>query len=230
MVTHLLEIRRRLMWVLVAFVGFFSLFFLYADYIFHFIAAPLINSLPTDHYLIATQLTSTVLIPISLAADLALVVTAPFALFQLWCFIGPGLYKREQYQIKSIIFLSLGLFSSGVLFCFYIVLPFMFQFFIQAVPPGVKMMPDMAYALNFITYMLLIFGLCFQVPLICSTLVAIEWLDLQALRRVRPYVIVAAFIVGMLLTPPDVMSQIMLAVPLCLLYELGIILVLTRSK
>ena len=100
----------------------------------------------------------------------------------------------------------------------------MFQFFAQAVPLGVRMMPDMAKALEFITHMLLLFGLCFQVPLICLTLVRLHWIDVTLLRKVRPYVIVAAFTLGMLLTPPDVLSQIVLALPLCLLYELGILL------
>ena len=106
----------------------------------------------------------------------------------------------------------------------------MFQFFTQAVPPGVKMMPDMANTLEFITRMLLVFGFCFQVPLICHGLVRLQWIEVALLRSIRPYVIVAAFVLGMLLTPPDVLSQILLALPLCLLYEIGIVLASSAAK
>jgi sec-independent protein translocase protein TatC len=148
----------------------------------------------------------------------------PFALYHLWRFISPGLYKKEQQHIRGLAAISLALFLAGTLFCFYLILPFMFQFFISALPKDVRLMPDMAYTLEFITHMLILFGLCFQVPLICLVLVRLNITSLATLRQIRPYMIVAAFVLGMILTPPDVLSQIMLAVPLCLLYELGIIL------
>lgn len=189
---------------------------------FHTLVTPLLKQLPANHTLIATRITSPVLTPVKLAADTALLVTAPFALSQLWLFIAPGLYRHERQSIVGALSLSLALFIVGLLFCFYIVLPFMFQFFAHAVPEGVRLMPDMNDAIDFITRMLILFGLCFQVPLLCTTLVRLEWLDVATLKQIRPYVIVAAFTLGMLLTPPDVLSQVMLAVPLCLLYETGI--------
>lgn len=224
MLSHLLELRKRALHTIITFFSFFLLFFFCANDLFHAVISPLINALPKENSLIATQITSPVLTPIKLAADAAMLCTAPFALLQLWCFVTPGLYRHERYNLRGALASSLLLFCLGVLFCFYLVLPFMFQFFAKAVPLGVKFMPDMTYALDFITRMLLLFGFCFQVPLLCLTLVRLGWIDVQVLKKVRPYVIVAAFTVGMLLTPPDVLSQIMLAVPLCLLYELGIIL------
>lgn len=224
MLSHLLELRKRALRVIIIFFSFFLLFFFCANDLFHAIISPLINALPKENSLIATQITSPVLTPIKLAADAAMLFTAPFALLQLWCFVAPGLYRYERYNLRGALMSSLLLFCLGVLFCFYLVLPFMFQFFAKAVPLGVKFMPDMTYALDFITRMLLLFGFCFQVPLLCLTLVRFGWIDIQVLKKVRPYIIVAAFTIGMLLTPPDVLSQIMLAVPLCLLYELGIIL------
>jgi len=224
MIQHLLEIRQRSIYVLGAFLAFFALFFFFANDLFYTLVKPLIAALPTDNSLIATQITSPVFLPISLAADAAILCTAPIALWQLWRFIAPGLYRDEKQTLGRVLLLSLVLFVCGILFCFYLILPFMFQFFAEAVPLGVKMMPDMANALDFITRMLLIFGLCFQVPLICLTLVRLQWVNIQQLQQIRPYIIVAAFTIGMLLTPPDVLSQLMLALPLCILYETGIVL------
>lgn len=225
MLIHLLELRRRSIHTLLWFGGLFVLFFFGANELFQTIVSPLLHTLSTQEGLIATQITSPVLTPLKLAADAALLFSAPFALFQLWYFISPGLYKSEQKLLRIALILSLLLFVVGVLFCFYLVLPFMFRFFVHALPKGVRYMPDMAYALDFITHMLLLFGLCFQVPLMCFILVRLDIIEVATLKKIRPYVIVAAFIIGMLLTPPDVLSQIMLAIPLCILYELGIILV-----
>lgn len=221
---HLLELRRRSILILLWFAALFAAFFFLANELFHVLVSPLLHTLSAKDDLIATQIASPVFTPLKLAADAALLLTAPYALFHLWRFVSPGLYQKEQRALRSAMILSLLLFLAGVAFCYYLVLPFMFQFFIHAMPKGVRYMPDMAYALDFITRMLLLFGLCFQVPLICLTLVRLTLIDVATLKKIRPYVIVAAFIIGMLLTPPDVFSQIMLAVPLCLLYETGIIL------
>lgn len=224
MLSHLLELRQRILIILCVFSGFFILFFLFSDELFHLLVKPLLAELPGKTPLIATQITSPVLIPIMLAANTAMLFTAPIVLLQLWHFIAPGLYQHERSPIKNMVISSLVLFLAGIVFCFYFILPFMFQFFTKTLPPGVKMMPDISSALHFTTYMLLLFGFCFQVPLICVALVRLQWIDITLLRQIRPYVIVTAFILGMLLTPPDVLSQIMLAVPLCLLYEIGILL------
>ncbi|MGL5742266.1 MAG: twin-arginine translocase subunit TatC [Legionella sp.] len=224
MLTHLLELRRRSLHTLIWFGTLFFLFFFFANDLFRTLMNPLLNTLSAQDGLIATQVASPVFTPLKLAADAALLLSAPFALLQFWRFISPGLYKKEQKVLRLALLLSLILFLAGVLFCFYLVLPFMFHFFAHALPKGVHYMPDIAYALDFITQMLMIFGFCFQVPLACFVLVRLNFIKVQTLKKIRPYVIVAAFIIGMLLTPPDVFSQIMLALPLCLLYELGIIL------
>ncbi|MCL9683051.1 twin-arginine translocase subunit TatC [Legionella maioricensis] len=226
MLTHLLELRRRAIYILLFFGAFFFLFFFIAGDLFHALMSPLLSALPNRSELIATQITSPIVTPLKLAADAALLLSAPFALFHLWRFISPGLHKNEQEQFRGAIFLSVLLFFAGLTFCFYLILPFMFQFFTHALPKGVHFMPDMAYALDFITRMLLLFGFCFQIPLITLILVRLKIIDVITLKKIRPYIIVGAFIIGMLLTPPDVFSQIMLALPLCLLYELGIILAL----
>ncbi|WP_298625396.1 twin-arginine translocase subunit TatC [uncultured Legionella sp.] len=224
MLVHLLELRRRALLTLSWFALLFLSFFFIAADLFHLIVTPLLRALPNQEGLIATQITSSVFTPLKLAADAALLLTAPFALYHLWRFISPGLYKNEQKQLKGAIVISLFLFVLGVLFCFFLILPFMFQFFAKALPEGVRLMPDMSYTLDFITRMLMLFGFSFQVPLICLIMVRMNLTSIVTLKKIRPYIIVGAFIVGMLLTPPDVLSQLMLAVPLCVLYELGIIL------
>ncbi|MFC3908345.1 twin-arginine translocase subunit TatC [Legionella dresdenensis] len=224
MLGHLLELRQRAIKILCTFGVLFLLCFYYADSLFTILVSPLMHALPVGEQLIATQVTSPVFTPLALATNIALFATAPVFLWQVWRFVIPGLYRRERRLMQGIILTSLGLFCLGVLFCFWVILPFMFRFFLQAVPAGVKMLPDMANATDFITRMLLLFGLCFQVPLIVQTLVQFRLVTVDQLIKIRPYIIVAAFTVAMLLTPPDVMSQIMLAIPLCLLYEFGILL------
>jgi sec-independent protein translocase protein TatC len=224
MLIHLLELRRRALYTLIWFSALFLLFFFMAGDLYHALVQPLLNCLPNQQGLIATQITSSVFTPLKLAADAAMLLSAPFALYHVWRFISPGLYKAEHWQVRGTLCASLFLFFVGMLFCFYLVLPFMFQFFANALPKDVHLMPDMAYTLDFITQMLMLFGLCFQVPLICLVLVRLNLINVATLKKIRPYVIVGAFILGMLLTPPDVFSQIMLAVPLCILYEIGIIL------
>ncbi|KTD07656.1 twin-arginine translocase subunit TatC [Legionella jamestowniensis] len=224
MLNHLLELRRRAIYVLVFFVVFFGGFFFFANHLFQILVAPLLQALGSHDSLIATQITSPVLTPLKLAVNAAVLCTSPFILLQLWQFVAPALYHHERYNLRFFLFISLTLFLLGLLFCYFVVLPFMFQFFANAVPSGVRLLPDIAYALDFITRMLMVFGFCFQIPLLCLILVRLGWADLVLLKQIRPYVIVAAFTMGMLLTPPDVLSQIMLAVPLCLLYELGLLL------
>lgn len=223
MLQSLLELRQRILAVLVFFCTLFILFFLGANPLFLFIIKPLQHALSPNSALIATQVTSTVLIPLTVAANASFLCTTPFALIQLWYFAAPGLYQREKKFFILVAGGSLLLFMMGILFCFFVVLPIMFQFFAQALPAGVKLMPDITSSTALITRMLWLFGLSFQVPLLCAILVRLGWVELHTLKQIRPYVIVGAFILGMLLTPPDVLSQVMLAVPLCILYELGIL-------
>jgi len=153
-----------------------------------------------------------------------MLATTPIALWHIWRFVIPGLYQHEQKTLRLALTFSVVLFITGLLFSYYLVLPWMFLWFSQSLPSAVQLMPDMAYSIDFITHMLLIFGLCFQIPLLCVLLVRTKIITHHTLITLRPYVIVLAFIIGMLLTPPDVLSQIMLALPLCLLYEMGVFL------
>lgn len=230
MLTHLFELRRRLLHVVVVFVLLFITAFLFASQLFHGLMFPLLHVLPEAGNLLATQITSPLFTPIKVAADMAMLLTAPYALIQGWCFVAPGLYQRERKWLRWTLVLSVLLFIAGALFCFGLILPFMLQFMVNAVPAGVKWMPDIVYAVDFIVRMVLIFGICFQVPLLLVILVALGVMPYRRLITARPYVIVFAFIIGMILTPPDVLSQVMLAVPLCLLYELGILCARVVSK
>lgn len=224
MLVHLIELRRRVIHSVVFYIGAFVIFFSLAPNLFYMLVSSLLAILPGQDSLVATQITAPLLTPIKLAADAALLCTMPYILLQTWLFAAPGLYRQERRAFGFAIVGSLALFFLGLLFGFYFVLPFMFEFFAHALPKGVRLLPDMAYAVDFITRMLLIFGLCFQVPLICLLLVRLQLLNITTLKMIRPYIIVAAFTIGMLLTPPDVLSQLMLAIPLCLLYEIGILL------
>lgn len=228
MIEHIIELRRRFILVTLFFIMAFIVLYCFSSGVFEWVVSPLIRLLPQETGLIATQITLPVLMPLSLSADLALLCTAPFALFHIWRFVAPGLYRQEQQGVGFAIGISLVLFVLGVLFCFYGVLPFVLKFFVQAVPAGVRYMPDMGSAVDFIIRMTMLFGFCFQVPLVCVLLVKTGIIDIQTLKKARPYWIVTAFILGMLLTPPDVLSQVTLAIPLCLLYELGVMLAVFR--
>lgn len=221
---HFTELRRRLLQVFIAFMVLFLLFYFSAQGLLHALLSPLLQALSGNEAIIVTQITSSVLTPLSLAANAAMLATTPFALLHVWLFVAPGLYAAERRSFCWVIFSSVLLFCTGLLFCFYVVLPLMLRFFANAVPHGIRFLPDMALAVDFMTRMLLLFGLCFQVPLVCVFLVRMGVLEVVALKKVRPYAIVGAFTLGMLLTPPDVFSQVMLALPLCLLYELGVFL------
>lgn len=221
---HMIELRRRFILIATCFITLFLLFYMFSADVFGLLMSPLLHVLPQKDSVIMTHMTAPVLIPITIAADLALLTTVPLALYHGWRFAAPGLYPNERHGLGLTIVLSILLFCVGALFCFYGVLPFVLQVFVSAVPPGIQFMPEITTTMAFILRMMMLFGLCFQVPLICVLLVKTGLVPLVALKKARPYWIVAAFILGMLLTPPDVLSQITLAIPLCLLYELGIVL------
>ena len=224
MLEHILELRRRCIIIAVCFIVFFLLFYSFSADVLHVVISPLLQVLPQKDSLIATHMTTPVLMPITIAADLALLGTTPLALFHGWRFAAPGLYRQERHGLGLTIVLSLTLFCLGALFFFYGVLPFVLQVFVSAVPTGVQFMPEISTTIEFILRMMVLFGLCFQVPLVCVLMVRTGLMSIVTLKKARPYWIVTAFILGMLLTPPDVLSQVTLAIPLCLLYELGIVL------
>ena len=179
--------------------------------------------LPSHSSLVSTSVTGSLFVPLRLALDLALFCSALVFLVELWGFSAPGLYRRERNEAFLFFMMSFVLFGGGVLFSFYLILPFFFELIINAAPSGVQFMPDITHAIDFIMNIFLIFGFCFQVPLLTIVMVRFGWMRIETLRKIRPYVIVLAFVVGMLLTPPDVLSQVMLALPLWILYEIGLL-------
>ena len=223
MLSHALELRQRLLRVLFFFILFFVLFFCFSQDVFRMVVAPLLEVLPTNSALISTQMTGPLFVPLRLAVDLALFCSILVLLVELWAFGAPGLYRRECVVWGLYCLISAVWFFLGALFCFYIILPFFFDLMIHASPRDVRFMPDISSVIEFIIQSLLVFGLCFQLPLVVVVMVRLQWVSLKTLSMIRPYVIVLAFVVGMLLTPPDVLSQIMLAVPFWMLYEVGVL-------
>jgi sec-independent protein translocase protein TatC len=186
--------------------------------------------LPASQHLIATHITTPIITPLSLAMNLALFGTCPYGIWQIWRFVAPALYPIERKKLSLLLTTSLALFGLGCLFCYVFILPCMFQCMIQAVPKEVLLLPDIGSVTNFTTEMFIIFGCSFQIPLLCLLLIHMNILSIEQCRSIRPYAIVAAFIIGMILTPPDVMAQILLALPLWGLYEAGILLSYVLSK
>ncbi|MDP3559709.1 MAG: twin-arginine translocase subunit TatC [Legionellaceae bacterium] len=224
MISHLLEIRRRLLRISIVFFVFFMILAIFANTLFETLMLPLFrHALPHAH-LIATNMTSPFFAPLQLAWNVTLLLVVPYALMELWQFIAPGLYPHEKHPIRQYIGLSVLLFLCGMVFCFYVVLPMLFHFFSATLPDSVQLMPDIMHLIEFVTSMLLRFGVCFQLPLLCIIGVRLQWFTPDQLCLYRPYAIVAAFILGMILTPPDVLSQLTMAIPLWGLYELGILL------
>ncbi len=224
LLSHLAELRTRLLHSLACVLVIFLGLAFFSNDIYSAIATPLLSKLPENSSMIATEVASPFLVPFKLTIFLALFISAPYLLFQTWAFIAPGLYEKERYFILPLFVASIFLFYFGVGFAFFIVFPLLFQFFTSVAPEGITVMTDISHYLDFILKMFLAFGLAFEVPIATILLVRTGITTTQALAGKRPYVIVGAFALGMLLTPPDVISQILLAVPVWLLFEAGLYL------
>lgn len=229
-VPYLIEIRRRLIHTLVFFICVLSALLPFNQSLFTFITTPLLQWLPEQGHLISTQITATLIVPIKLTLYCSTFITMPFLIYQGWLFASPALYRNEKNHTLSLIIFSLFLFLLGVLFAFYFILPIIFKFLVQSTPTGVLMMTDISAYFDFITTMLLAFGLAFQCPIIIILLVKYNVVELTTIKKNRPYFIIFAFTIGMLLTPPDVISQTLLAIPLCLLFESAILLLKIMNK
>ncbi len=218
---YLIEIRKRLLRTAIFALIIFAPLFYYANQIFNCLAQPLLRHL--NGPMIAINVTAPLLIPIELAAKISCLLTLPYLLYQLWSFVNPALYYHEGAMLKRMYGASLVLFISGLLFCYFVVLPLLFGFFTSATTANVKLLPDISYYLSLTTRFFLLFGLTFQIPVIIFFIVKTNLVSYSQLKSARPYVIVGAFTIGMFLTPPDVLSQLLLAVPMCALYELGLL-------
>lgn len=222
-ISHLAELRDRLLRAVLAVFLVLMALIPFAGDIYTRLATPLIAKLPAGSQMIAIDLAAPFFTPLKLAFLVAVVVTAPWILYQAWAFVAPGLYQREQKLAIPLLVSSTLLFYLGCAFAYFLVLPSVIGFLMLVTPEGVSMMTDMSRYLDFVVMLFLSFGVTFEVPVATVILVALGWVELQTLRESRRYFIVGAFIVAAIVTPPDVISQIMLAVPMCLLYEVGIL-------
>jgi len=198
--------------------------FPFANDIYSFLAEPLLKHLPESSTMVAIDVASPFLTPFKLVMLLAVVLTIPWILYQLWAFIAPGLYKHEKRFVMPLLVSSSILFYLGMVFAYFVVFPLVFGFFTKVTPDGVAVMTDISRYLDFVTKMFIAFGAAFEVPVLTFVLVMTGVTTVEALSSARSYVIVAAFVIGMLLTPPDVISQVLLAIPVWLLFELGLVM------
>ena len=222
-ISHLIELRDRLIRMLVAVLAIVLVLFPFANSLYRFVAAPLMAQLPAGNTMIATQVASPFLAPFKLALVAAVFVSMPYLLYQLWAFVAPGLYRHEKRLAVPLLASSIVLFYIGMAFAYFLVFPTIFAFFTATAPEGVAVMTDISSYLDFVLTLFFAFGVAFEVPVATVLLVAIGATTPDALVEKRPYVIVGAFVVGMFLTPPDVFSQTMLAVPMWLLFEVGVV-------
>ncbi|HET6654951.1 MAG TPA: twin-arginine translocase subunit TatC [Gammaproteobacteria bacterium] len=223
LLSHLLELRRRLLFAIIAVGVVFAALAPFADRLFTWIAVPLIQRLPVGSHMIATQVASPFLAPFKLALITAIFIAIPILLYQIWAFIAPGLYRSERRMILPLLSASTILFYTGMVFAYFVVFPMMFGFFAHTAPEGVAVMTDINNYLDFVLALFFAFGFAFEIPVATVLLVWIGLVNIAWLKKNRPYVLLGVFIIGMLLTPPDVISQTLLAVPMYILYELGIV-------
>jgi sec-independent protein translocase protein TatC len=221
---HLVDLRRRILRALLISAIFCGVFCYFANDLYTFLALPLQHQLPAAGKLIATQVAAPFLVPFKLAMIAALLVSMPVWLYEIWGFVAPGLYHREKKQIAPLLAASIVLFYLGVAFAYGVVLPLVFQFFTRVLPKGVVMMTDMSDYLDFVLKMFLAFGLAFEIPIATVILISFNVVTRANLVKQRPYIILAAFVLAMFMTPPDVVSQTLLAVPMWLLFEAGLLL------
>ncbi|MFD2112342.1 twin-arginine translocase subunit TatC [Thiorhodococcus fuscus] len=220
--SHLVELRDRMIRMSIAVGLVVLLVFPFANDLYSFVAAPLLAQLPVGNTMIATQVASPFLTPFKLALVGAVFLAMPYLLYQLWAFVAPGLYQHEKRLAVPLLISSILLFYVGMAFAYFVVFPLVFAFMAGTTPAGVEMMTDISSYLDFVLTLFFAFGLAFEIPIATILLVAIGAVTPDALASKRPYVIVGVFVIGMLLTPPDIISQTLLAVPMWLLFELGV--------
>jgi sec-independent protein translocase protein TatC len=222
--SHLIELRDRLLRAIIAVVVFTLALVPWAKEIYAALARPLVAALPQGATMIATDVTGTFLVPLKVTLMAAFLVALPYVLYQAWAFVAPGLYQHEKRLAVPVIVSSFVFFLVGMAFAYFVVFPVAFGFFASYTPAGVQMMTDIDKYLSFVLTMFIAFGLTFETPVVVIVLVRLRIVTIEKLKAARPYVIVGAFVIGAIFTPPDVISQLMLAIPLWLLYELGIVL------
>lgn len=223
LISHLIELRNRLLRAVICILVVFCILVYWANDIYTLLSSPLTERLPEGATMIATNVVTPFFTPIKLTAIVAVFISVPYILYQVWAFIAPALYKHEKKLVYPLLISSSLLFYIGVAFAYYVVFPLIFGFLTQTAPEGVVMATDINSYLDFILTIFLAFGVCFEVPVAIILLCWSGVTTAEDLKEKRPYIIVAAFVIGMLLTPPDMFSQTLLAVPMCLLFELGLL-------
>lgn len=223
-ISHLVELRDRLLRAILAVLFVFLCLFYWARDLYALLAKPLLAALPAGGQMIATDVVGVFLVPVKVALLVAFVIALPYVLYQMWAFVAPGLYANERRLVLPLVVASSVLFIVGMAFAYFLVFPVIFQFMASIAPEGVAWMTDIDKYLSFVLTTFIAFGVTFEVPVVVIVLVRVGVISIEKLKEIRPYVIVGAFVVGAVITPPDVVSQFMLAVPLWLLYELGIVL------
>ena len=221
--SHLIELRNRLLWSIIAVVVVFVCLAPWAKDIYHLVSQPMLAQLPKGGRMVATEITSPFFIPFKITFLAAVVVSSPLLLYQAWAFVAPGLYAHEKRLVAPLVIASTVLFVTGMAFAYFLVFPVVFGVMRTFTPEGVDWMPDIGTYLSFVVNMFIAFGVAFEVPIVVVLLVRVGLVSVAKLKQVRPYVIVGAFIIAAVVTPPDVTSQLLLALPLCLLYEAGVL-------
>ncbi|MCX7186424.1 MAG: twin-arginine translocase subunit TatC [Methylophilaceae bacterium] len=222
-ISHLIELRSRLLRIVIGFSLVFIAFFPFANRIYALLAAPLLSKLPAGGQMIATAVTTPFFVPMKVAMMAAFIVSLPHTMYQVWSFVAPGLYAHEKKFMIPMIVASSFLFLAGMAFAYFLVFPVIFGFIVGTAPQGVAVMTDIGNYLDFVLTLFFAFGLAFEVPIAVVMAVRFAWVTLEQLKQARAYVVVAAFVIGAVFTPPDIISQFMLAIPMWLLYELGIV-------
>ena len=221
--SHLLELRSRLIRILICF-GFLALVGIpFSSDIYTFAASPLLEILPSGSSMIATQVTSPLMAPLKLVFFSALLITMPYLFYDMWMFMSPGLYKKEKSFIAPLMLSTIFLFLSGVAFAYFIVCPIIFKFFIGVAPESISVMTDINQYMNFVIKLIFAFGIAFEIPVATFLLIKSEIVKKETLVKARPYLVIVFFVFGMLLTPPDIFSQLFLAIPMWVLFELGLL-------
>jgi len=221
-ISHLVELRDRLLRAIIAVLVLTLAMVPWAKEIYALLAQPLLSALPSGATMIATDVTGTFLVPLKVTLMGGFLVALPYVLYQAWAFVAPGLYQHEKRLAVPVIVSSFFFFLVGMAFAYFVVFPVAFGFFVGYTPPGVQMMTDIDKYLSFVLTMFIAFGVTFETPVVVVVLVRLGVVPLEKLRAIRSYVIVGAFVIGAIFTPPDVISQLLLAVPLWLLYEVGL--------
>ena len=223
-ISHLIELRNRLIRIAIGFVLVFFCLFPFANQVYALLAAPMLAKLPAGGQMIATAVTTPFFVPMKVAMMAAFVISLPNTLYQIWAFVAPGLYAHEKKLMVPVIVASCLLFITGMSFAYFAVFPVVFGFMVKSAPVGVAVMTDISQYLDFVMTLFLAFGTAFEVPIAVVLIVRFGWVTIAQLKETRGYAIVGAFIIGAIFTPPDIISQFMLALPLWLLFEAGVVI------